>query len=250
MVRDRPIPDRPAPSGPRLVGPIRWERAPKPGGGVRPLVRLDPADARRYASAVRLVAPFVVRAGGPETHANRLAGWDTAGPVLEAWRVARVRWLREARRLARDAGVVITTDVRACYPSVRADALRTRLLALGAPADLVAPVNAWLRAFDAVGVAGLPVGPDPSAVLADAVLLIGDEALRSTGVPHIRWVDDVAIFAADRREAMVALDVLVASWASTGLEPHEGKTVVHRDPGAWAAASAHRASPAGASTLR
>jgi hypothetical protein len=41
----------------------------------------------------------------------------------------------------------------------------------------------------------------------------------------VRWVDDVAIFASDARTRTEALLALRRSWASFGLEIHDGKTV-------------------------
>jgi hypothetical protein len=245
MGRGRP-PGRSGPSGQA----IRWEQVAKPGGGVRRLVRLDPLDALGYASAVRRVAPFVARASGSESHANRLSGWRATGPILEPWRAARHRWRGEVRRLGGAARAVATADVRRCYPSIAAAALRGRLLALGAREEDVEALDAWIGWFASVGVQGLPVGPDASAVLAEAVLQVGDEALRSMGVPHVRWVDDVAIFAADARRAELALAALVGSWASVGLEPNGSKTGALRDPAAWAAAITRTPSPAAGSALR
>jgi hypothetical protein len=74
------------------------------------------------------------------------------------------------------------------------------------------------------------VGPVASAVLADVVLASGDDALRRVGASFVRWVDDVVIFASDRRGRGAALDALRAAWASLGLEMHELKTVVLDDP--------------------
>ena len=65
------------PARPRWIGsaglgpPIRIDPILKPGGGVRHLVHLDPADARRYVAAVRPVVPMVERASGPWVMANR-----------------------------------------------------------------------------------------------------------------------------------------------------------------------------------
>ena len=110
--------------------------------------------------------------------------------------------------------------------------LARRLSAIGAPEDCVDEIASWLRAFAEAGVEGLPVGPAVSAVLADAVLSAGDDAIRGAGAAHVRWVDDVAIFASDARTRTEALLALRRSWASFGLEIHDGKTVLFDDPAA------------------
>jgi hypothetical protein len=78
----------------------------------------------------------------------------------------------------------------------------------------------------------------------------GDQVLRSAGVSHVRWVDDVAIFAAHRCEAVAALDTLLQAWGDVGLAPNETKTGLHTDPIAWLAEAGGRMSLADRRTLR
>jgi hypothetical protein len=208
----------------------------KPDGGTRRLARLDAADEIRFARAVARAAPSVGRALDEGSHANRVLAWHPReGLILEPWLPARRRWIRQASRLARDARWVAMTDVRDCYPSITPAAVRARLQALGAPAAAADEIESWLRTFVGEGVDGLPIGPAASAVLADAVLSSGDAAIRVTGVEHLRWVDDVAIFAPDRRTGLRSLDALRESLSAAGLELHEGKTMVFSDPPAVAA---------------
>jgi histidine ammonia-lyase len=56
-----------------------------------------------------------------------------------------------------------------------------------------------------VGVRGLPVGPDASAVLANVVLAPVDRTLADEGIEHLRWVDDIVVTAADPRAALSAI---------------------------------------------
>lgn len=216
----------PVPTGPGLRAPIRWEPSSRPGGGTRPVACLEPADELRFARAVARIVPFVERARGPGALAHRVERLGPTGIVLEPWSQARTRWRRAVRRLRLDARSVAVTDVRACYPSIRHDVVATRLRSLGAPREDVDEVLGWLRAFDEAGVSGLPVGPPASAVLADAVLMGADRILRDAVVPHVRWVDDVAAFLADRRAAGATLESLRRAFASLRLELHEGKTAI------------------------
>ena len=218
-------------TGPPLRGPIRWELVPKPGGDVRRLVVPVPADQLAFARSVARAIPAIRRASDRASHANRIVAWDPArGPVMEPWTRARTRWRRDVRRLGNGCRFVAVTDARACYASISAVVLARRLIALGAPETCVDEIASWLRAFEEVGVEGLPVGPAVSAVLAEAVLSAGDDAIRGTGAAHVRWVDDVAIFAPDARTRTDALLALRRSWASFGLELHDGKTVLVDDP--------------------
>jgi reverse transcriptase-like protein len=210
-----------------LSRPIRWDEVPKSGGGVRRVVVLHRIDGSAFARSVATGTPAIRLALGSESHANRVVAWDPIrGPILEPWRPARRRWRREVRRLGSAAPFVAVTDVRACYPSISPGVLTDRLRALGAPETCVHEIGAWARVLRESGVDGLPVGPAASALLADAVLSAGDDAIRATGVAHVRWVDDVAIFARDARSRAAALEALRGTWASLGLELHEGKTVL------------------------
>lgn len=202
----------------------RFEPIPKPGGGVRWLTRLDPASEAAYREAVRPLAGRIERSLGPEVVANRTrpvpGGWR-----LASWRPARAAWGR-AIRAALDASgrgaALAVADVRDCYGSITAETVET---VLGPEAARAADV---LRRLREAGVRGLPVGPDPSAMLANGILAALDEALRISEVRHVRWVDDLVLWgeACEVRRALSALRVRAAT---IGLDLHEGKTRVLAD---------------------
>jgi hypothetical protein len=244
--------DTGAPERAPRVCSFRWEALPTPGGGVRRLVRLDPADELALANVVAAATPSIRRCLGGESHASRVTAWHPSrGLALEPWRRARRRWLRDVRRLGRDARWVAVTDARACYPSIEAGVVVTRLRTLGIAEDLAAEIGSWLRSLQDRGVQGLPVGPAASSVLAEAVLAVGDDAVRSTGTAHVRWVDDVVIFAPDRLTGIRALDALRRSWQCVGLDLHEGKTAILTGHDACAGIpGAHATSSMPAATLR
>jgi len=207
-----------------------------PSEGPQPLRRLDrlsPEDDATFGRLVSRLTPAIERSLGPRVLANRARGrgvWETAR--LEPWRPARAAWSGTLRAgLAHTPRpAVLVADVLQCYASIRPDVLSTRLLALGGAPQVVAGVRDLLERFGEDGVRGLPVGPAPSAILANAVLGVVDEHLRRVGVPHIRWVDDVVAVTGGRRWALVALDALRRGLDEIGLEPHPAKTAVLLDP--------------------
>lgn len=160
----------------------------KPGGGKRRLTMLGPAEAAAYARVVARVAPAVERRLGPEVFANRAPG----GIDLEPWRRARRRWRTAALRLA-GSGSLVAMDVEDFYASVTPEAVGAALSASGVPPAAGRDVVALLRVFADAGVTGVPIGPDPSAILANAVLASLDEELRSGQIRFVRWVDDLLI---------------------------------------------------------
>ncbi|HKZ75253.1 MAG TPA: RNA-directed DNA polymerase [Actinomycetota bacterium] len=192
--------------------------AAKPGGA-RWLSVLDAATTSAYAAAVARVAPAVEGALGGEVVANRVALAGPGPPFLrlQPWRPARARFLMTARRMSAAAGTLLVADVHRCYPSILPELVGDSLVRLGCEGSDVHDVVAVLEALTLAGVPGLPIGPNPSAVLANAVLAPADHALRAMGVRHLRWVDDFWVFAPDRTAGAAALRQLRASLGDAGL---------------------------------
>jgi hypothetical protein len=118
--------------------------------------------------------------------------------------------------------------VRACYASIAWTAVAAALPA-GDPGT--PQLLRTLARIHARGAAGLPVGPPASGIVANAVLAAGDRAIAATGVPHIRWVDDVLIVADGPRQARRAFDAWRAALGRLGLEANPAKTAFGVDPG-------------------
>src|SRR6266545_2067816 len=195
----------------RTLAPCtRLVRSPKRGGGVRWLSLLDHPTHVRYAALVASVAPAIEASLGAEVVANRAAlGAPSIGLPLRPWRPAWGAFLRSGQRLALAAGAFLTADVRRCYPSIGPDLVGRTLRRLGCARN---------------------------AVLANAVLTGADEALRAEGVRHLRWVDDVWIFAPGRPQALGALESLARWLDGQGLSLAPEKTRILDRPHEIAAA--------------
>ena len=202
--------------------PPRIVQTGRPGGGHRFLVNLEGPDARAYDRAVAGLTPRIERSLGPGVYANRAVGRGTIATArLEPWRPAWRRWRRGHR--AASVTPLLRMDVMGFYGSVGERTLRR---ALGADADGVLDV---LHALWDEGVSGLPVGPEPSAILANAVLASVDTAIRDAGVVAMRWVDDWVVPVASRRAAGRTLVAVERGLRELGLELNLAKTSV-RDP--------------------
>jgi hypothetical protein len=214
-----------------LLGPIRWESVHRAGGGMRPLATLDARDDERFRGLVARVLPQVEQRLGPCVLANRAARPD--GPsMLSPWRPARHAWRASIHRNIQ-AGTpstrVVVTDVRDCYASIRPEIVGRALVRAGAGVPDARAVVAYLRALGASGVRGLPVGPEPSAVLANAVLAELDEAAVDAGCRFLRWVDDLVMFAPNGDAARSALDRVGRAAGRAGLQLHPDKTRTFTD---------------------
>ena len=198
---------------------VRFDAVPKRNGEVRWLTRLDPVGETAYRRAVTPLAGRIERLLGPEVIALR-ARPDAGGWRLASWRRARSRWRRMLRSAIRDAPAgtaFAVADVRDCYGSVSPEALLD-VLGLGAAA-----AAGELRRLQDRGVRGLPVGPEPSAILANAILAELDRAVRESGVTHVRWVDDLVLWGG-QSDVLRALAALEESAARRGLTLNETKT--------------------------
>jgi hypothetical protein len=189
---------RPPSRGGRLDETIRSEVVAKPGGGTRLLTRLGERDRWRFDRSVAAVVPAVERGLEVGVMANR-ARARPQGVELQPWASARRRFQREVALAAGSSRAAFVGDVLECYSSIRAAAVGRALADLGVPHDDVARVCDVLHSFEERGIPGLPVGPVPSAVLANAVLAPVDRAMReAAGGPVFRWVDDVVAFTSGR----------------------------------------------------
>lgn len=201
-------------------------------GNVRWLTGLGREEAAGYANAVKPLTPMIERTLGPEVMANRALGRGARLEArLEPWRPARIAWRRalETASGTWPLQAVLVADVRHCYASIRPMVLAARLRALGADPAELRRLEVLLERFGEEGVRGLPIGPAPSAILANAVLAEVDERLRRSGTPHLRWVDDVVAFAASRHQAMAAFDALRRGLDAVGLAPNDSKTRILTD---------------------
>jgi reverse transcriptase-like protein len=203
-----------------------------PGPKVREVTVLHPALAARYTALVAAVAQRVEGGLSRSVAANRVATASVDPPrlVLRSFRDERATFGRRLARLARRTPCLLFADVRACYPSIGPGVVGSGLRDLGCDRSSADAVVAFLGGLEERGVAGLPVGPDPSAVLANAVLAEADRALERVRAVHLRWVDDLVVAVEGSEEAAAVLGVLREALDRIGLRLNDAKTRLVLDP--------------------
>jgi len=207
---------------------VRLAVARASSGRERSIALLGRRDADAYERAVAAVVPAVEAALGPGVLAERAAGRGSiAWTRPEPWWPARRR-LREAltRSGAPAAEAILRTDVLDCYRSIAPAAVERALAHLGCGRADRAPILAFLDRCSSAGLRGLPVGPTPSAVLANAVLASTDRAIARRGLRHVRWVDDVIVPLARAVDASGVLEEIAGALALAGLRTNTAKTRV------------------------
>ncbi len=222
-------PDRPARSS--TSSPIHLVPVDKPCGGTRQIAILGPGDRRAYAAAVARVVPTIGSALGACVVADRALAVGSE-VVLDDWRRSRriFRSLLRAQLASHPGAAVFVGDVHSCFTSIRPPIVDRALRRLGCPPIDVDGVVSVIRGFAERGIVGLPVGPVPSAPLANAVLTHADRAIRAEGVVHLRWVDDVVAVCPDHSAAIRARDAFQRALAEDGLQANLSKTTIMDDP--------------------
>lgn len=222
---------RPPRSYERADDAIQLEVVSKPGGGSRELTHLGDRDRRHYDAVVTAVTPSIERALAPIAVANR-ARVTGERLELEPWRLARRRYVHAVRASTSGPGrAAFVGDVRDCYGSMTPATVVRALHLVGAAPDSIEQLATLLKSFESRGVRGLPIGPCPSAVLANAVLAPVDDALREVaGGPAFRWVDDVVAFTPNLAAARRTAHAFDQALSGLGLSANEAKSHVVDDP--------------------
>jgi hypothetical protein len=216
-------------AGSSITEMIAAEVVARHDGGTRELARLNESDHLEYEAAVARVLPRIEASLLPGVTANRA---HLRGPAIELGSWARSRSLYRARlreALPRPGAAVFIGDVRACYASITPKQVERALRRAGTRPPDAAHVGRVLRDLGDRGVSGLPIGPVPSAPLANVVLSRLDRALDTNAIAWARWVDDVVIVADGRLAASLVHDVFRRELAALGLEENPIKTMVVHD---------------------
>lgn len=199
---------------------VRSLLAPWPGKVGRRLTVLGPTAAAEYAAAVGAVALAVELALGDRVHGGRVA---TLEPLaIEPWWEARARHRRIALDRMLGASVALRLDIADCYRSIAPGRVDEALADVGCPPQDIARVLGFLGRTAAAGIPGLPVGPEPSVVLANAVLRGLDDAV-GEGARYLRWYDDLLVLAPRMSTALRVEESLATAAEGLGLRLHPGK---------------------------
>lgn len=202
---------------------VRSLFAPWPGKPGRSLTVLGATAAAEYAAAVAGAAPCIEAWLGPDVHGGRVARLDPL--QIEPWREALARHRRIAVEEAQRAGVALRLDVADCYRSIAPSRVGVVLQRAGTGPETIEAVLSFLGRTTAAGVPGLPVGPEPSAVLANAVLAELDRAAVDVGerVRCLRWFDDLLVLAPHAASLLAAETAIVATARRLGLRLNDRK---------------------------
>lgn len=216
-----------------VPGPVEICDVPKGGGLVRPGVRLSVVDRVVYTAAVGACLDRIDQATrwsqGSRDFATRL---NPAKLHEREWlRNPFKGWMefhdRSLQRLdSASVEYVLTADIAGYFENISIGLLRSDLSRIGCPADCVALIaeclNQWSRCPDR----GLPQGVMASDILAKLYLEPFDSRIRRQNFKHMRYTDDLRLFASTKEEALRALVVVTRILRERGLTLQSIKTQI------------------------
>jgi len=211
---------------------------PKKSGILRPYTLLSVSDQIAYQAAVNLVAERMYKHVLPryykEVFGHLYAGKSSTW-FYRKWQKGH-RAFNDAARSAFDRGyrIAASFDLTACYDSLDHGVLCYFLEnKFKCDREFCELLTGWLSHWTATETRiyhhhGIPQGPLPSGLLAEAVLQHFDQNRRHEGsVCYLRYVDDIRLFAKREdqlRKMLVRLDHLSKD---LGLFPQSGKISIH-----------------------
>lgn len=115
-----------------------------------------------------------------------------------------------ASRMSRSSNVILYLDIADFYNQIYHHTVENQLIASGLPNQVTKWVISLLESTTAGVSRGVPIGPHPIHLIAEATLIPIDNSLVSNGLNFIRYADDILVFCDSEKSAKAAL-ALVAS---------------------------------------
>jgi hypothetical protein len=170
--------------------------------------QLDPMTSLTYTALVHGVAGDLEAArAGPEVACSYRyipddGAFFSGGAGYEIFRA-------RSEELAATHAYGASVDIADFYNQIYSHRVRGAIEAAApALANLAHDVERVVHTVNAGASKGIPVGGDPSAILAEGVLIDVDQLIRRYGLEHTRYVDDIRIYSADEERLHGMLESL------------------------------------------
>lgn len=182
----------------------------KPKAGFRVVHQLEPLDAIIYAALTCHVAAAVEAARQPVK--DRIAcsyRFHIADGSYFSGGSGWTNFTEKTEELAAKFSHILVTDITDFYNQIYLHRLNNAIETADASLKPVADDIEWLLStLNSKSSQGVPVGPAPSIVMAEAVLIDVDVFLKDQGIAHTRYVDDIRIFSNSPRVLYQVLERL------------------------------------------
>lgn len=211
---------------------------PKPSGLLRPLTLLSLDDQIVLQAVANQVANQLFdrrrAVEGRSVFSNCLNPERDSIFFLQDWRATYHRFkTRLQTHLEAGNQWIAHFDLAAFYETISHRALRSIVSPAGGGEEVWRLIREWLCVWTSShgGLPvdhGIPQGPIASDFLAEIFLLPLDEAMSKTGIPYIRYVDDIRVFGKAKADARRAAIVLELECRGLSLIPQSSKFSITR----------------------
>ncbi|KVE92786.1 hypothetical protein WJ01_00990 [Burkholderia vietnamiensis] len=184
---------------------IAW---PKARGGYRVVHQLEPLDAIVYIALTHAVTDHISEARmGPEVACSYRINLDYSSFFSEGsgFDLYRAR----CEQLSQEYRFVLSTDIADFYNQIYLHRVGNAIESASGDAKAGLQLEQFITRLNNKASQGIPIGPAPSVVLAEAVMIDVDQLITSMGLDHVRYVDDIRIFSNSREKLESSLEELV-----------------------------------------
>lgn len=192
------------------VTPPRAMTISKPRGGYRVVHQLEPLDAVVYTAMAFEIAEKIESAREPA--ADQIAcsyRFDATDGSFFAGGTGWDDFDEKTQALLDLHAFVLVTDISDFYNQIYLHRLNNAIeSADSALKHWASDIENFLMTLNNKASQGVPVGPAASIVMSEAVLIDVDQFLKSKGVAHTRYVDDIRLFGNSRKQLQRVLEEL------------------------------------------
>jgi hypothetical protein len=211
-------------------GPAPTLETAKANFHVRPGVLLSLEDQFVYhllaMRAAEVIGPTIAWSSATVRFSYRLADQGSSDwfrPRFHGWRNFTKVSLGKLRA---GASHVLIADIAGFYENIDIGRLVQELRATGVPDDVHTLLSKLWNKWCGVRRRGIPQGFSPSDLFAEFYMDQVDKALGAQNLDHLRYSDDIRIFAPSERAGHLALHKLERTLRDRGLNPQTAKTKV------------------------
>ncbi|RZF23660.1 RNA-directed DNA polymerase [Paraburkholderia sp. UYCP14C] len=191
-----------------FAGPPRAIAWPKARGGYRVVHQLEPLDAIVYIALTHAVTDQISDARmGPEVACSYRISRDYSSFFSEGsgFDLYRAR----CQQPSQEYRFVLSTDIADFYNQIYLHRVGNAIESATGNPKAGFQLEQFITRLNNKASQGIPIGPAPSVVLAEAVMIDVDQLISGMGLDHVRYVDDIRIFSNSRKKLESSLEELV-----------------------------------------
>jgi retron-type reverse transcriptase len=191
-------------------GSCRRFIVPKDDISYRQATQLDPQDSIILSALVYEYGSLIESRRLPSDKIFSYRFQPTLEDGLYSSKTAWNQFWTKADLLAKSSAQVLYCDIADFYNQIYHHTVENQLVAAGLPNQAVKWLIALLKSTTAGVSRGVPVGPHPIHLIAEATLIPIDNSLQAAGLNFIRYADDILIFCESLQKGKSALSTVVA----------------------------------------